>query len=880
MNEELTTIEPQLNEPQMQEDLTALNQEAQPLEPEEERYAGLLSSFTRQFTTHMARNKTLQQEASHRGEKAFLKRQADQMDVEPRATDIQTTDIKQIDVDEPYQMDFDLISDEEDVQKALAQLNEVNRDAIQTQRRTVVPDVELRQLAADLSSDEETIRTVLKLKPGEILPPEYILSMKDTMSQSGKRLADLSEKIVGGNATDQEKIAFHKQWEFHSQFTKQFMGVRAEYGRGLRAMGVDAGQSSLAINDLMTRMSAGGLDTNTMAQQILLAKDTRSLNKVIQSQQGFLSKTSDAFSELFISSILSGIQTHIVNTTGNALKAITMPLDTAVASMLKFGDAEIKGGEAFAQIRGMMEANWEGLETALRVLKTGKAYGDISKVDVDYNKAISANAFGIKDGTTLATVVDKFGQIVRLPTDNLMGAEDAFFKVISERGKTRQLAHRQAQEKGLQGQEYTDFIAYAMDNPSPDMKRQATEAGLEATYQTPLGEAGRAIQNVRSSVPGGNFVMPFVKTPLNILYEGFVERTPLSVFTKKWANAFQKGGADKQMVVAKMVVGTAFNSAFITAAMNGTVTGATPKDPKIRQQWKDNGVEPNSFVFEENGKKSYVSFDRLEPFNSIIGLYANINQVIQMSNYDAENPEASKEMEKLAGGLALALAEATVNKTFMKGVGDLLEVMNDPTRYTSSYVSNLIGGFVPLSGALKNVTKSLDPIVRDAQGIVDKIAKNMPGLSEEHVPVLDNFGKPVTFNHNLAPAFWKFGVDGTEDKVYQEVARITDVTKQVPINKPKLHIGSYKLSAKEYHYYTDRATNTERDGLNFYGKIKEVIGTSEYQNATDYVKAEYLSYVRNAYYEAAKAELMEEYPHIRKYDMDVKEYKLKKLLGE
>ena len=359
-----------------------------------------------------------------------------------------------------------------------------------------------------------------------------------------------------------------------------------------------------------------------------------------------------------------------------------------------------------------------------------------------------------------------------------------------------------------------------------------------------------------------------------------MERTPLTIFTKKFSDAFKKGGADKQMVVAKAIIGTAFNSAFITAAMNGTVTGATPKDPKLRQQWKDNGVEPNSFVFDVGGKKTYLSFDRLEPFNSIIGLYANINQVYQMSNYDEQDPEAEYKMTRLAGGMAFALSEATVNKTFMKGVGDLLQVLNDPTRYTSSYVSNLMSGFVPLSGALKNVAKELDPIVRDAQGIVDKIAKNMPGLSEEHVPVLDNFGKPLKFNHNFTPAFWKFGVDGTEDKVYQEMARITDITKQVPIYKPNKFIGSYKLNAEEYHYYTDRATNAERDGLNFYDKIKEVIDNSEYKKATDYAKADVLNHYRNVYYELGKADLLVKYPHIQKYNMGADQYKKKKLLGE
>ena len=215
----------------------------------------------------------------------------------------------------------------------------------------------------------------------------------------------------------------------------------------------------------------------------------------------------------------------------------------------------------------------------------------------------------------------------------------------------------------------------------------------------------------------------------------------------------------------------------------------------------------------------------------------------------------------------------------MNGLKQIIEVMNDPARYSVSYVKNLMNStLIPHSSLLKNLSKELDPVMRDAQGILDGINKNLPGLSEDHVPVLDNFGKPVTYDHNFVPAFWKFGVEGSSDKVYQETLRVAEVTKSVPVYKPKKIIGGYKMTAQEYYYYTDRATNVKRNNKNFYDKIKETMNSPEYKKSNDYVKATYLKDIRNAYYDIAKAELMKKYPHIQKYSLDKKEYQ-SKLLG-
>jgi len=57
------------------------------------------------------------------------------------------------------------------------------------------------------------------------------------------------------------------------------------------------------------------------------------------------------------------------------------------------------------------------------------------------------------------------------------------------------------------------------------------------------------------------------------------------------------------------------------------------------------------------------------------------------------------------------------------------------------------------------------------------------------------------------------------------------------------------------------------------------MATSFYKSQSDLAKEEILETIRDAYYKAGKEMLLQQYPHIRKYSMDKKEYKSKLLQG-
>ena len=99
---------------------------------------------------------------------------------------------------------------------------------------------------------------------------------------------------------------------------------------------------------------------------------------------------------------------------------------------------------------------------------------------------------------------------------------------------------------------------------------------------------------------------------------------------------------------------------------------------------------------------------------------------MNLAQLDEHDPNLEKELAKVSAAMAVALAEATVNKTFMKGLSDVMNLFSDPNRYSDSYMQNFISSFVPYSSALRSITKALDPIVKDSNELLDKIRKQTP----------------------------------------------------------------------------------------------------------------------------------------------------------
>jgi hypothetical protein len=898
--EQLQTIEPQLNEEQVQADAQAMaDMPQEPVGLDQGIEVASLSAWGARTLL-----KSLKPAAKEVRKKVHIIEKPLEDLVEPKAAkvmdaipgvenseemikqakDITNAELKQFKTTDTHQVNFDTIEGGDDVTATIAQMAEANKLEIDEARRGVVTDEMLTGLANDLGQDPNFLKDFLTREGGTAVNAETVLATRQMLEQSAVKLKTLAEKVSNNDATEIEKLNFSKQWQFHRQFMNKYMGMRAEFGRGLRAFGVNMNDmESSKINEVMSMVS-NDMNVNRIADQIATMDTSKGINELVQAQDSIGTKGTKVFVENFIASILSGVKTQIVNTSGAALRLGMDTPDTMVASVIgkvmPDSQEKILADEALAKLFGMVNGFQDALQTGWKVAKTAEPYGGIDKLDMMHQKAISSEYLGFQKDSVAGKVVDTYGTIVRAPLERVMGGVDGFFKVIGERSQLAGLAYRKAAQSGLEGDDANKYLQELMQNPTPDMITEMENFALDVTFQKPLGETGQSFQNVVNKSPALKIFVPFIKTPTNLMKQAYLERTPLGLFSQQYKDDVAAGGARAQMARAKMVNGTMLSTSALMWAMKGTITGSDPKDNKARVARHETGWRPRSFVFEnEDGTKDYISYDRAEPFSYLLGTVADIVEYQEQVRYDDPDSDADKSVEDAVTGLVAAFATNTVDKTFMTGIQSIMQVMTDPKRYGKSYLANMVNGVMPLSGVRRDLAKLDDDLAKEAFTIVEKLKKSTPGFNKDLPNRLNNYGEVVKFDTVLSP--WAQSVE-TKDKVKLEVQRLAESTRSVAITKPSKRVEGVKLNAQQYHDLVKYSRNElEVDGMNFKETLADVMQSDMYLDApTDDARVLILNTIKKKFDQASKAFLMYNDEDLMNKIEQKKERKATKLLGE
>jgi hypothetical protein len=806
------------------------------------------------------------------------------LDISQAATDISNADLKQFKTTDSHQVNFDTIEGGDDVAATIAQMADLNKLEIDEARRGVITDELLTGLANDLGQDPTFIKKIMEREQGELFNAEHILASRQMIEQSAMNLKGLADKINASQATEQERMTFAKQWQFHKEFTSQFMGMRAEFGRGLRSFGVDMGGMDKAkINEVMSMVS-NDMSIDKVATQIATMDSTKGINQVIQAQDSIWKKGTKVFVENFISSILSGAKTQIVNTSGSALRLGMDIPDTITASVMGAfrgnNKDKVMADEALAKIFGMQNGFLDALKTGWQVAKTTEPYGGIDKLDMLHEKAITSKYLNLDKESVAGKMVDTYGSIVRAPLERVMGGTDAFWKVISERSSLASIAYREVASSGLEGAEAMARLQKLMENPNSQMIEEMEGHALDVTFQKPLGETGQAFQKVVNSNPALKVFVPFIKTPTNLMKQAFFERTPLAMLTDKYKQDVAAGGARADMARAKMVNGSMMGVTATSLAMSGKITGSNPKDNKARQARHDSGWRPRSIVLDnEDGTKEYISYDRMEPFSYIFGFVADLTEWQSQAAYDMPDEETDKHIEDLVTGLTVAFAENTVDKTFMTGVKSIMETLSDPKRYGKQYIANMANAQIPFAGLRRDLAKLNDDVKKETSTILEKIQAASPYYNKDLPPKLNAYGEIVKYDAVLNP--WT-NVSQTKDKVKLEVQRLAESTRAVAVTLPSNRIEGVKLSSQQYHDLKEYARkDLVINGMNFHETLSDVMKSEMYLDSpSDDMKVEIINSITKSFDMAAKEWLKSEDGGLSEKIQAKKELKLKKLLGD
>jgi hypothetical protein len=294
------------------------------------------------------------------------------------------------------------------------------------------------------------------------------------------------------------------------------------------------------------------------------------------------------------------------------------------------------------------------------------------------------------------------------------------------------LALRIAQGEGLKGDALKNRVAELTANPTDEMQDQAGKYARYVTFQTPLGPVGQAVSRVSQwkplNVPVGKFVVPFVRTPANLI-KFATERSPAAPLLADWRKDFLAGGARRDLAIAKAAVGSGAGLLFYQMAKDGKITGGGPADDKARALMQADGWQPYSIKVGER----WFSYARMDPLSTTMGVAADL----------ATNGDQMTESQREQAGalVTAAVIKNLSNKTWLSGVADLVDAIHDPARKAGSYARNEAAS-VAVPAILAQIARASDPNIRDSSTIGNAIKSRVPILSQQVPAQLDAWGQP------------------------------------------------------------------------------------------------------------------------------------------
>jgi hypothetical protein len=664
-------------------------------------------------------------------------------------------------------INFDYVENVEDIGRVL----EVNSREIPT------PDPQtFRQIQADVEAGKasEILRDVLTEKPAA-LSATQLLAGRQVLVTMGQQVSDLAKRIATETAdapvSMEEKLRFEQLQEQMVMVQQYMQGKIREAGRALNAMKITAQTVNGGNIDQLTK-AVNGESILTRAQMIQeMEREGLSVGRQIEemSRMNKVKNLASALVNYRNAAILTGFKTQGVNFISNSVygavqSMVVKPTAAAIGAVrsgITGNPDRVYLAEALAE--GM--AFKQGLSDAIRMGSkvwmdgTFKNRGEYvssfggRKIDetVDTSPLMGDAINDLSGGAAKYTGVPQILNAAQRSTESisygLLTASDEFFKSIAYRKALYASATRQASMEGS-----SDVAARAnelLNNVTKEMHDEAIAYAEQLTFTntnvTPLLKmSADLIIKMGQAFPPMRIMFPFVRTPTAI-FDRSIKMSPLAIIQKDFYDRIQKGGAEADLALAELSLGTALASLayFLVQAKLLTGNGAgydTERNRNLTAVMEKTGWQATSGRL-PNG--TYVSFVRgFEPMTiPIVGIASYMEKVM--------NAETEREADELIAGSILAMAQHFKDNTYMTGLAELMDLMDGRINY-QQYAARQAGSFVP-------------SLLRDARSI----EKGLSGEEERpYVPASHNFWDMLT--QEVA-----YRVPGTEN---QAVRRYWDGT--------------------------------------------------------------------------------------------------------
>lgn len=545
-------------------------------------------------------------------------------------------------------------------------------------------------------------------------------------------------------------------------------------------------------------------------------------------------------------SMLGNPRTHIRNVVGNVffqpMRIVKNEVAAGIETALSAAGFNVERTKSFAASPSMYRAAWNDFNN-VKDSVSGNKYNDFNN-QINQRRRIFNNSI-------LEAARKKNGDTLEL--------EDALFKRITYADTLAGYLTA----NGFTAQQVTDGTV-----PSDVLNRgrdYAAKEALKATYQDRNALSDRAAKVVNSLGVVGDAVIPFKRTPANVLARGLTY-SPLGLVKSLTydLSQVQRGNRTAAEVIDNIASGATGSMLFALGAYlfsSGLLTTAQGSDDDSK--WEEL-LGHQGYALELPDGTS-VTLDWLAPASMPFFMGA------EMASAMGENGMSAEAISTAMKSVANPLLEMSM----LQSLNDLLESVaysedkalipmlgSAVVSYFSQAIPTL-GGQLERSAEDRRMTTYTDknsPLPTDVQYALGRASSRVPGWDYRQTPYLDAWGREEETGDELWRILNNFAnpayVSQVEvDRVEKELQRVRDATGDTGVfpDRAKRYIevnGERKdLTAEEYTRYAKAMGQTS------YQLISEGIQTAEYRNMANSEKAAYIEALYKYAAAAAKAEV-------------------------
>jgi len=843
---------------------------------------------------------------------------------------------------------LEVVGDIDSAHKILTEKYKKNPELLKKFDEASVDDLD-EEFAALFEMGAQSIKDRRKIRVESEIFKDLLKGSNERLMKAVKEFDD-TESLQSEAALRNQLSEFVEIYDYYRQMGSEDsknLAMRRQKKPISRKIGLEKSelQNTALVREFLNNQ-AGGMSPKKAVKLIKEMYDPNNPEATIRKVLGLAKKAQgksllDMTTEYWINSILSGPRTQAVNLLGNALSQLLGTAEMAAGAVLSgnmpLAKAALASWADSALWREALSAVGKTIVTGREVLDVGSRTMETSRQAI--GESIDFDPLGKGSKSIDRNFINTLGTVVNLPARGLLTGDELFKQlafrraarlkagmeainlgisdskgiakyvedklnkvvtvsgqVMSEEALIRE-ATKQADKLGLVGQKFAKKRAahikkYVDDNFDEDASNLAAYALEEAKYFTHTreleeGTLGKGIQNLTKNFAFTRFVLPFVRTPSNLLSFA-LERSPLSASfripgsnkrlnvpgLRSEAEAMREGLKSSDPVIqaaarGKVVTAFAGTGLFYEMVFNNNntlplITGGGPKDEKQKKILEETGWRPYSIKIGD----TYYDYKKLDPIATILGIVADMSEMMK------ENEEANEEgVEQVGIALATALSRNVANKSYLAGIQLWAEAFQDPDRFGERLGRNYVSSFVP--NVLSQMQDYDKQSMREVRDVADAILKKLPGGRDMLDPKRNILGEEKIIDYGTIGFMNPIGASKEkDDAILQEMADLQYAFRQP---SPKISGGNVNLldfvnnrGRTAYDRSLDLLQTVTVGGRTLRQTLKRLINSSQYQRLPGYSaevgvdspRVQEINKVLKRFRKIAKREMLKEFPDV------------------